>query len=100
MTKWQGFCSSISLKLSIICRQLFRYRTALAGLGSAGRGAERAWQLPKFIAGLIYVVAGVVGTALVVLEVLKALLAPSKLAAESAHPVQCCFIGLAGVATC
>jgi len=67
MTKWQSFCSSISLKLSIICRQLFRYRTALAGLGSAGRGAERAWQLPKFIAGWIYVVAGVVGTALVVL---------------------------------
>jgi len=39
----------------------------LAGLGSAWRGAERAWQLPKFIAGWIYVVAGVVWAALVVL---------------------------------
>ena len=71
----------------------------LAGLGNAWRAAAQAWQLPKFIADWIYLVAGIVWAALVVLYVLKALLTPDKLMAEAAHPVQCCFIGLAGVAT-
>jgi tellurite resistance protein len=71
----------------------------LAGLGNAWRGASRAWQLPEFIAEWIYVVAGVVWAALLVLYILKAIFAPAKLMEEAAHPVQCCFIGLAGVAT-
>jgi tellurite resistance protein len=71
----------------------------LAGLGNAWRGAARAWQLPAFISEWIYLVAGLVWAALVVLYVLKAILAPAKLMEEVAHPVQCCFIGLAGVAT-
>lgn len=71
----------------------------LAGLGNAWRGAEQAWHLPRFVTDWIYLVAGLVWAVLVVLFILKALLAPDKLAAEAAHPVQCCFIGLAGVAT-
>jgi len=71
----------------------------LAGLGNAWRGAERTWQLPKFIAEWIYLFAGVVWAVLVALYILKALLASEKLAAEAVHPVHCCFIGLAGVAT-
>lgn len=71
----------------------------LAGLGNAWRAAERAWQLPHVVGEWIYLGAGIVWAMLVVLYLLKALLAPGKLAAEAAHPVQCCFIGLAGVAT-
>ncbi|PJR08767.1 dicarboxylate transporter/tellurite-resistance protein TehA [Sinorhizobium meliloti] len=71
----------------------------LAGLGNAWRGASLAWQLPEFIAEWIYVVAGAVWAVLVVLYILKAILAPAKLMEEAAHPVQCCFIGLAGVST-
>lgn len=71
----------------------------IAGLGNAWRGASRAWQVPEFIAEWIYVIAGVVWAALVVLYILKAILAPAKLMEEVAHPVQCCFIGLAGVST-
>lgn len=71
----------------------------LAGLGSAWRAASRAWQLPGFIAEWIYIGASVVWALLVVLYILKAILAPAKLADEAAHPIQCCFIGLAGVAT-
>jgi tellurite resistance protein len=71
----------------------------LAGLGSAWRAASRAWQLPAFIAEWIYVGATVVWALLVILYMLKSILAPAKLAEEAAHPVQCCFIGLAGVAT-
>ena len=70
----------------------------LAGLGNAWRGAERTWQLPKFIEDWIYLIAGVVWAVLVVIYVLKALLMPDKLPAVAAH-FQGCFIGLAGVAT-
>jgi hypothetical protein len=65
MPTWQGFCSS--MKLLRVCASYFGIMLGLAGLGSAWRGAERAWQLPKFIAGWLYVVAGVVWAALVVL---------------------------------
>ncbi|WP_424631680.1 dicarboxylate transporter/tellurite-resistance protein TehA [Bradyrhizobium sp. SYSU BS000235] len=71
----------------------------LAGLGSAWRAASRAWQLPGVVAEWIYAFAGVVWALLVILYMLKAVLAPTKLVEEAAHPVQCCFIGLAGVAT-
>jgi tellurite resistance protein len=71
----------------------------LAGLGNAWRAAAQAWQYPLAVADAIYLVASVVWATLVVLYILKALLAPAKLAAEAAHPVQCCFIGLAGVST-
>ena len=70
----------------------------LAGLGNAWRGAERTWQLPKFIEDWIYLIAGVVWAVFVVIYVLKALLMPDKLPAVAAH-FQGCFIGLAGVAT-
>ncbi|MEP9375950.1 dicarboxylate transporter/tellurite-resistance protein TehA [Aquabacter sp. CN5-332] len=71
----------------------------LAGLGNAWRAAAQAWQFPAFIAEMIYGVAGIVWATLVALYLSKAFLAPEKLAAEAAHPVQCCFIGLAGVST-
>ncbi|AWN34386.1 dicarboxylate transporter/tellurite-resistance protein TehA [Methylobacterium radiodurans] len=71
----------------------------LAGLGGAWRAASLAWHLPAFVGEAVYTLAGAVWAVLVVLYALKAILAPDKLAAEVAHPVQCCFIGLAGVAT-
>lgn len=71
----------------------------LAGFGNAWRAAAAAWQLPGLVAELIYAVAGIVWAILITLYLLKALLTPEKLAAEIAHPVQCCFIGLAGVST-
>lgn len=71
----------------------------LAGLGNAWRAAAQAWQLPADIAEFIYLVAGIVWLGLIILYLCKALLAPAKLAAEAAHPVLCCFIGLAGVST-
>ncbi|MBW6420497.1 dicarboxylate transporter/tellurite-resistance protein TehA [Rhizobium sp. XQZ8] len=71
----------------------------LAGLGNAWRAAAAAWQLPGIVGEAIYLVAGIVWALLVTIYLLKALLAPAKLAAEVAHPVMCCFIGLAGVST-
>jgi tellurite resistance protein len=71
----------------------------LTGLGNTWRSAEQVRHLPNVIAEIIYAVAGFVWAVLFVLYGLKALLQPAKLAAEAAHPVQCCFIGLAGVST-
>ncbi|HVI27055.1 dicarboxylate transporter/tellurite-resistance protein TehA [Hansschlegelia sp.] len=71
----------------------------LAGLGGAWRAAALAWRLPGLIGEAVYILAGAVWAVLVLLYAVKAVLAPDKLAAEVAHPVQCCFIGLAGVAT-
>lgn len=71
----------------------------LSGLGGAWRAAALAWHLSALVGETIYALAGAVWAVLVVLYALKAILAPDKLATEAAHPVQCCFIGLAGVAT-
>src|SRR5689334_1955725 len=71
----------------------------LAGLGNTWRAATQAWHFSAAVSESIYTVAGITWLALIVLYVCKALLAPGKLAAEIAHPVQCCFIGLAGVST-
>lgn len=71
----------------------------LAGLGNAWRAATQAWRFPAVVGELIYAAAGLVWASLVFLYLLKARFAPGKLAAEAAHPIQCCFIGLAGVST-
>jgi tellurite resistance protein len=71
----------------------------LAGLANAWRIGSKAWALPTEISELIYALAGIVWAMLVALYLCKAAFAPKKLAAEAAHPVQCCFIGLIGVAT-
>ncbi len=71
----------------------------LSGLGGAWRAAALAWHLPTVVGEAVYVLAGAVWAVLVVLYALKAVLTPDKLAVEAAHAVQCCFIGLAGVAT-
>lgn len=94
--RWLGAVAEIVGNMPV---SYFGIVLGLAGLGNAWRGARQAWQIPAFIAEWIYLVAGLVWAALVLIFVLKALLAPDKLAAEAAHPVQCCFIGLAGVAT-
>ncbi len=71
----------------------------LAGIANAWRAATEAWQLPPVIGEVIYSVAGLVWLALLLLYASKAIFASEKLAAELAHPIQCCFIGLGGVAT-
>lgn len=71
----------------------------LAGLGNAWRAATQVWHFPAIISESIYAIAGVVWLALVILYALKAVVTPAKVAEEAAHPVQCCFIGLAGVST-
>jgi tellurite resistance protein len=71
----------------------------LAGLGGAWRLAHQVWHLPAFVGEAISFVAIAVWAILIVLFALKWLVAREEALKEVAHPVQCCFIGLAGVAT-
>lgn len=71
----------------------------LAGLGGAWRTAHLAWGLPALVGELLMLAAGLVWLAVTPLYGLKWFAAREVALTEAAHPVQCCFIGLAGVAT-
>lgn len=71
----------------------------LGGLGNAWRAATKVWALPPVIGEAIFALAGLVWALLVLLYILKAVIAFERLNEEARHPIQCCFIGLAGVAT-
>lgn len=71
----------------------------LAGLGAAWRAAHLAWGLPVPVGEIITLIAGLVWLIVATLYFLKWWLARDAALLEAAHPVQCCFIGLAGVAT-
>jgi len=71
----------------------------LAGLGNAWRAAEQTWHIGIAVSEYVLALAAAVWAILVLLFVAKAVLASDKLKAEINHPVQCCFIGLIGVAT-
>lgn len=78
---------------------LFGVVLGLAGLSTAWRAAHGAWQLPAAIGQALFFVAAVAWAAIVSLYALKWSWSPAAARAEAAHPVQCCFIGLAGVST-
>jgi tellurite resistance protein len=67
----------------------------LVGLGSNWRVASVLWDLPQFIGEAIMAMAGLVWLVLVLSYVHKWLVNTEAALAEAAHPVQCCFIGLA-----
>ncbi|MGF9565002.1 dicarboxylate transporter/tellurite-resistance protein TehA [Neorhizobium sp. BT27B] len=71
----------------------------LGGLGNAWRAAEQTWGIGNGFSEWILSLAALVWAVLVLLFAAKALLAPDRLVAEINHPVQCCFVGLIGVAT-
>lgn len=85
--------------LPLVPSSFFGIVLGLAGLGSDWRAAHAAWGLPAAIGEWIYAAAGGVWTVVTVLFALKWVVAVSTAREEAEHAVQCCFIGLAGVAT-
>jgi tellurite resistance protein len=71
----------------------------LGGLGNCWRAAATTWHMPAQIGEAIHALAVIVWAVLVVLFALKWLFARAEAVAEAFHPVQCCFVGLAGVST-
>ncbi|AXA42351.1 dicarboxylate transporter/tellurite-resistance protein TehA [Rhizobium leguminosarum] len=85
--------------LPIVPASFFGMVLGLAGLGGAWRAAHLAWGLPALIGELVTSAAALVWLSVATLYGLKWLVAREAALTEAAHPVQCCFIGLAGVAT-
>ncbi len=90
---------SVSRTLPLVPASFFGIVLGLAGLSNAWRAAHVAWGLPAAIAEVIVICAIVAWAAVALLYGLKWVVAPAVAAEEAEHPVQCCFIGLAGVST-
>ncbi len=71
----------------------------LAGLGGAWREAHKAWGLPSQVGESLMLVATLVWAMLLLFYVGKWISARQQALAELDHPIQCCFVGLIGVAT-
>ncbi|MBF7015054.1 dicarboxylate transporter/tellurite-resistance protein TehA (plasmid) [Novosphingobium resinovorum] len=90
---------AVSRTLPRVPASFFGIVLGLAGLSNAWRAAHAAWGLPVAIAEVILICAIVAWAAVAVLYGLKWVVTPAIVAEEAKHPVQCCFIGLAGVST-
>ena len=88
-----------SLKLPLVPAAFFGMVLGLSGLANAWRVGARIWQLPAVIGDALTFVTLAVWLVLIVLYLLKWMVAREEAFKEVAHPVQCCFIGLVGVAT-
>ncbi|NLS15925.1 dicarboxylate transporter/tellurite-resistance protein TehA [Rhizobium sp. P40RR-XXII] len=88
-----------SLKLPLIPAAFFGMVLGLSGLANAWRVGARIWQLPTVVGEALTFVSLAVWLVLIVLYALKWMVARDEALKEVAHPVQCCFIGLVGVAT-
>lgn len=71
----------------------------IVGLGGSWRAATKVWPLPPAIGETIILVGVLVWLILLSLFVAKWIVAKQDAFEEVAHPVFCCFIGLAGVST-
>jgi tellurite resistance protein len=71
----------------------------LAGLGGDWRVAHLAWSIPAVIGEVLYAAAALSWAVITLLYALKWISAQAAAREEATHAIQCCFIGLAGVAT-
>lgn len=71
----------------------------LGGLANCWRAAHAVWRLPAAFGEVLFACAALVWATVTTLYARKWIVAPDQAREEADHPVQCCFIGLAGVAT-
>ncbi|MCK0207141.1 dicarboxylate transporter/tellurite-resistance protein TehA [Starkeya koreensis] len=86
-------------RIPVVPASYFGMVLGLAGLGGTWRAAHLAWGLPALVGEIVMLIGGLVWVTVTVLYALKWLVAREAALTEAAHPIQCCFIGLAGVAT-
>src|SRR5262249_55878569 len=87
------------MKLPIVPASMFGIVLGVAGLGGAWRAAGPIWDLPPLVAESLIAIATIVWAILTTLFALKWIFARTEALSEARHPIQCCFIGLAGVST-
>ncbi|MFG1278899.1 dicarboxylate transporter/tellurite-resistance protein TehA [Xanthobacter autotrophicus] len=85
--------------LPVIPASFFGMVLGLVGWSNSWRAAHEIWGLPAAIGEALMIAGSLVWAVLVVLFAAKWLAARRDALSEAFHPVQCCFIGLAGVAT-
>ncbi|HEY0231845.1 MAG TPA: dicarboxylate transporter/tellurite-resistance protein TehA [Dokdonella sp.] len=71
----------------------------VAGLGNAWRVSARLWDTPAWIGESILALAALIWIVVAIFYAGKWIGAREQALAEFRHPVQCCFVGLGGVAT-
>jgi tellurite resistance protein len=71
----------------------------LAGLANTWRVANSAWGLPSLVGEILTAVAALALFVIATLYASKWIVASDEARSEAEHAVQCCFIGLGGVAT-
>lgn len=86
-------------RISAVPAAFFGIVLGVAGLGNAWRSAHLAWGLPAVVGELLMLAAAVIWSILIVCYAAKWIGAREAAQAEFEHPVQCCFVGLIGVAT-
>jgi tellurite resistance protein len=85
--------------LPVVPASFFGMVLGVVGLGFAWRQATRAWDLPAAVSEVLMGIAAAIWAVLMVLYVAKWIFARTAAQDEAHHPVQCCFVGLVGVAT-
>jgi tellurite resistance protein len=99
MSTHPGPAPSGRFRLRVVPASFFGIVLGLAGLANAWRAAHAIWNLPSAVGDTLALLVVIIWAALVVLYCLKWLTARDDASREVAHPVQCCFVGLIGVAT-
>lgn len=84
-------------KLPIVPASFFGIVLGVGGLGNAWRAAHEVWRLPSLVGELLLATATLIWLCLLVLYAAKWIYARPAALAELSHPVQCCFVGLAGL---
>src|SRR3954463_5784529 len=86
-------------KLPVVPASFFGMVLGLAGLGGAWRAAHKVWELPALVGEALMAFATFVWAILIILYAHKWIARREDALAEARNPIQCCFIGLLGVAT-
>lgn len=82
----------------VVPASFFAIVLGTSGLGNSWRVATRLWGLPAAIGETIIAIGALISLGLVALYILKWIVAPAAARAELDDPIQCCFVGLIGVA--
>jgi tellurite resistance protein len=71
----------------------------LAGLGGSWRLAAQVWGLPSVVGEALMLIAGLAWALMLALYAAKWIYARDQALRELEHPIQCCFVGVIGMAT-
>jgi tellurite resistance protein len=87
------------LPIPVVPASFFGIVLGLIGFGNSWRAAHELWGLPSLVGETLMLAGGFVWAVLIVLFAAKWIFTKDAALTEARHPVQCCFIGLAGVST-